>query len=466
MRKSLYWKLTLAFILVAAATAGLVAVFIRITTADRLNQFIIDQGRSTMEQNLVDYYTTNGTWEGLAKSWDQLQMGPQSIISQGQKPQGGRGPNGPNGRNFQGVFGLANSQGVVVASDSHFPAGTRLSTDILQAGTPITVNGAVVGTLLTTNQQVGLNPTDALFLDRINQALVLAILVALLVALVIGFLLARTLTLPLRALTQATQRIARGELEQQVKVTSQDEIGTLAVAFNSMSQEVARVNLLRKRMTADIAHDLRTPLTVIGGYIESMRDGVLQPTQERLSLIYAEIERLQDMVGDLRMLSQVDAGELKFSPQRITPRALFERAAALFEHKAGQEGVTLRVEAADDGPEILVDEARLQQVLDNLISNALRYTPEGGTIQLQAMPDKNKVVLSIKDNGAGIAPEELPLIFDRFYRADSSRHSESGESGLGLAIVKALVEAQGGRVWAESTVGEGTTIRLEFPIAP
>jgi signal transduction histidine kinase len=463
MQKSLYWKLTLAFILVAAATAGLVAIFIRITTADRLNQFIIDQGRTSMEQSLVDYYTTAGTWEGLSQNWDQLQQGTGSGSNPGRGPQGGRGS---NGRDFKGVFGLANERGVVVvASDPHFPPGTQLPSDVLKAGTPITVNNAVVGTLVTTNQLVALNPTDALFLERINQALLLAILIALVVALVIGILLARTLTLPLRALTQATQRIGRGDLEQQVKVTSQDEIGTLAAAFNSMSQEVARVNLLRKRMTADIAHDLRTPLTVIGGYIESMRDGVLQPTQERLALIYAEIERLQDMVGDLRMLSQVDAGELKLSLQRIAPKAVLDRAAALFEHKAEQQGVILTVKAAEDGLEILVDEARLQQVMDNLISNALRYTPPGGSIQLLAHPDKNRLVMSVKDTGAGIAPDELPLIFDRFYRVDSSRHSDTGESGLGLAIVKALVEAQGGRVWAESTLGEGTTIRLEFPIA-
>jgi len=141
--------------------------------------------------------------------------------------------------------------------------------------------------------------------------------VALLVALVMGIFLARTLTHPLQELTRAAQNITQGQLEQQVKVNSKDEIGQLAASFNQMSQEVARVNLLRKRMTADIAHDLRTPLTVIGGYIESMRDGILLPTKDRLSLIYTEIERLQLLVSDLRMLSQVDAGELPLNPQQI-----------------------------------------------------------------------------------------------------------------------------------------------------
>jgi signal transduction histidine kinase len=283
-------------------------------------------------------------------------------------------------------------------------------------------------------------------------------------ALVLGLLLARTLTLPLRALTRASQGIARGELEQQVKVTSQDEIGQLARAFNRMSLEVARVNLLRKQMTADIAHDLRTPLTVIAGYIESMRDGVLAPTTERLALIYAEIERLQTMVGDLRMLSQADAGELALNPQSVSPAALLERSATLFQHKAEQQGVTLSVAAPADVPDILVDEARLMQVLDNLLSNALRFTPAGGKIRLAARAEKDRLILTVKDTGSGIAPEELPSIFDRFYRAEKSRHAEAGESGLGLAIVKALVEVHGGRVWAESPPGEGATIFLEFPI--
>lgn len=174
-------------------------------------------------------------------------------------------------------------------------------------------------------------------MDRTNQALTLAPIVALLVALVIGILLARTLTRPLRVLTSAAHRIAEGQLDQQVPVHSKDEIGQLAEAFNRMSRAVAQANLLRRQMTADIAHDLRTPLTVIAGYIESMQEGVLQPTPARLALIYAEIERLQDLVGDLRLLSQADAGELPLLPQWVAPARLLERAAALFQHRAEQQ---------------------------------------------------------------------------------------------------------------------------------
>lgn len=282
------------------------------------------------------------------------------------------------------------------------------------------------------------------------------------IALVVGVFLARMLTRPIKDLTTAARRMAEGELEQQVAVRSQDEIGELAQAFNLMSQQIARANQLRRQMTADIAHDLRTPLTVIAGYIESMRDGVLQPTPQRLDLIYQEIERLQKMVSDLRMLSQADAGELNLYPRPIPPLALLRRAASLFQHHADQAGVRLRVEEGAETRLIRVDEDRMMQVMDNLISNALRYTPPGGEVTLRVRQELNRVILQVEDTGSGIPPEDLPRIFERFQRVDASRHSESGGSGLGLAIVKALVEAQGGKVIAESEVGKGTRISISF----
>jgi signal transduction histidine kinase len=180
--------------------------------------------------------------------------------------------------------------------------------------------------------------------------------------------------------------------------------------------------------------------------------------------IYSEIERLQNLVGDLRMLSMADAGELSLNPQTLSPKNLLERAATLFRHQAEGQEVTIQVEASDELPNFRVDEARMIQVLGNLISNALRYTLSGGTIILAAQPFGDKLEIRVEDTGAGIPEEELPHIFNRFHRGDKSRHTETGETGLGLAIVKALVEAHGGSVMAESKPGEGTIIRLVFPI--
>jgi signal transduction histidine kinase len=284
-----------------------------------------------------------------------------------------------------------------------------------------------------------------------------------LVALVVGVLLARTLTRPLRALTEATHRMAGGALEQEVPVKSKDEIGELASAFNQMSRALARANNARRQMTADVAHELRTPLTVIAGYIESMRDGTLKPTPERLAVIYSEVEHLQDLVGDLRVLSQADAGELRLNKQPLSPHELLQQAQAAFEHQAAQKGVRLELKVAEGMSPITADETRLTQVLANLISNALRFTPEGGTIELGGGMDGGRIVFTVRDTGPGIAPDMLPFIFDRFYRADKSRAQETDESGLGLAIAKAIVEAHGGTIKAESKPGAGTTLFAHFP---
>jgi signal transduction histidine kinase len=461
-QNSLLWKLILAFMLVAIVTAALVALFVRISSVDRLTRLVIDQERNSLQASLVDYYSAHGSWDSVANDWQQIRAESTATIPAPQSPPSDRPPSGPDRRK---LFGLADAQRkVLVAVDPIYPPGAIVPTDALETGTGVVVNGKQVGTILVATFQPRLNPAENLFLQRTNEALFLAMVGAMLAALVIGILLAMNLIRPLRALTQAAHNITQGQLEQQVKVSSKDEIGELALAFNSMSQEVARVNLSRREMTANIAHDLRTPLTVIAGYIESMRDGDLEPTTERLSLIYSEIEQLQNLVGDLRMLSQADAGELSLIPQPLAPKYLLERAAAPFQHRSERQGVALSVEVSDSLPVIRVDEARMMQVFGNLISNALRFTPAGGKIVLSAYAAAGKVVLTIQDNGAGIPAEELPYIFERFQRVDKSRHTEEGESGLGLAIVKSLVEAQGGSVRAESKPEEGTTIFIELPI--
>lgn len=471
---SLYWRLALAFMLVAFITAALVAFFIRLSSADRLTQLIIEQQRSNLDAALQSYYINNGSWVGVDRSWRQIQF--QSIVTPQAAP--AEQPNQPaiagnplvEWRGRENLLGLADAQGMVVVSVAQeYPVGSQLPASELNAGTTIILNGEQVGTILTARQPPDFNPQESRYLNRVNQALIYASLGALVVALIFGVLLARTLTRPLQALTQAAQSISQGQLEQQVTVKSHDEIGQLAAAFNTMSQEVARSNQLRKQMTADIAHDLRTPLTVISGYIESMRDGVLKPTQERLALIYKEIERLQNLVGDLRTLSLADAGELTMNFQKIEPKALLEHTAALFKLPAEQQQVTLAVETPENLPAIRVDEARMIRVLGNLIENALRYTPAHGQITLRAQTVNHslerQVAISVQDTGEGINTEELPFIFDRFYRGDKARHSEMNESGLGLAIVKALVESQHGTIHVESIVDQGTNFTLFFPIA-
>jgi two-component system, OmpR family, sensor histidine kinase BaeS len=497
---SILWKLTLAFMLVAVISAAFVAVFIRLTTSDRLFSLIIEQQRNDLQTILSNYYTTNHSWDGVEVKWqswtDEMASknnpapepppGDSGANNNGSgnntsknssnngsgnntsNPSGGGNSSGQQNdarfRERRRLFGLADEKGIVIVPlDPYFVKGSTLPTDVLERATPIEVNKVRVGMILTAPLEPSLRPEENAFLQRTNQALLMGALVAMLIALIVGVLLALTLITPLQKLTQAVQKITSGELGQQVDVKGGDEIGVLAETFNQMSQEVARVNHLRRQMTADIAHDLRTPLTVIAGYIESMQDGILQPTPERLALIYTEIERLQDLVGDLRTLSLADAGELSLHLQVISPKYLLNRAAAPYQHRAEQQQVTLRVEMGQDVDPIRVDEARMMQVFSNLLSNALRYTSAGGEIVLSAVQKGKFVELSVKDNGEGILEENLQHIFERFYRADSSRYSDADETtGLGLAIVKALVEIQKGTIRAESQVGQGSAIFIQF----
>jgi two-component system sensor histidine kinase BaeS len=365
---------------------------------------------------------------------------------------------------------LVDSAGRVVLGSPTYPTGQAAPRAVVESGTPIQANGQTVGVLVVAapNQQPdtpGPPPPDVAFLDRVTWASAISAGVAALIALGLGMLLARTLTRPLRELTRATQAMARGALDQRVAVRSRDEIGELATSFNQMSMDLARASQLRKQMTADLAHDLRTPLSILRGYTEGLKDGRLQGAPKLYTIMHGEVEHLQRLVEDLRVLSLADAGELPLNRRAVDPSALLERTGLAYIDQAERHGVALRVEAPAALPSIAVDTDRMTQVLNNLVSNALRYTTHG-TIVLRAAAQEQHVQLQMCDSGSGIVPEDLPFIFDRFYRADKARQrADSAESGLGLAIAKAIVEAHGGTIMVASTPGSGTTFTITLPAA-
>lgn len=361
-------------------------------------------------------------------------------------------------------FMLVDQNGIVVLPNRMHNVGEHLTSLAgLEEGVQIEIDGRVVGTVFATGIRPGRNPIEEQYLARTQQALSYAALGSAALALLLGIVLARSLTHPLRELTAAISAMAAGNLEQRVSVRSRDELGDLAAAFNQMSADLAHSNDLRRQMTADIAHDLRSPLTVIAGYLEALRDGVLTPTPARFEAMHAESQHLLRLVEDLRTLSLADAGELTLNRQAVSPLALLERLGTAYQHQAAQRGVALKVEAVGDLPDLNVDAERMVQVLGNLISNALRYTPAGGEIVLGATSEDLTPRLTVRDTGAGIAPDAVPRIFDRFYRVDPAREENTGESGLGLAIAKSIVEAHGGTICAESTLGQGTTFIIAFP---
>ena len=259
--------------------------------------------------------------------------------------------------------------------------------------------------------------------------------------------------------------MAAGKLEQRVDVRSRDEIGELASAFNSMSAQLTQSNQARRQMTADIAHELRNPLMVMTGYIEALRDGVLRPSPERFDMMYEEAQQLQRLVADLRTLSLADAGELALMPQVVEPVVLLARAAESYTPSAQKAGIALFVAPGTAVPNVKVDVERMAQVLANLVTNAIRHTPAGGTVTLGAHREQGGAVITVADTGEGIAPDALPRVFDRFYRADKARSQSSDESGLGLAIVKSIIAGHGGTVDVTSELGKGTTFTVHLPAA-
>ncbi|MBN1439955.1 MAG: HAMP domain-containing protein [Anaerolineales bacterium] len=469
MPRSLTWKLTFAFLLVAATVSILPIASVRLLNPSQFNTLVVSQLREDFRSLLADYYQAHGTWAGLeeylrprsAETFPAPQT-PSAAATPSSHSEGGSVPAGRNPHDWRSQFSLADAEGVVVLSaDPEVPAGNRLSANALAEGEPILVDGAAVGTILTAPRPPNLSPQESRYLERLNVALLLAGSGAFLIALGMGVWLARTLTRPLQALKAAAHRMAEGDLDQQVQSNSRDEIGELAAAFNKMSRAVSQSNRARRKLAADVAHELRTPLTVISGYIESLRDGVLAPSPKRLSVIYDEIELLQLLVEDLRILSEADAGELEVIRQPVDPADLLRQACAAFEQQALQKNVVLEVDVPAPVPPIGLDETRMAQVLANLIGNALRHTPPGGRITLGTREDAKEVLLTVGDTGNGISAEDLPHIFDRFYRAD-----DGGASGLGLAIARALVAAHGGMLEAESAPGEGTRMRIRLPRRP
>lgn len=459
MRRSLAIRLTFFFLVVALVTATLVFIFVRSTRVSQFQSLIVEQELALLREEIPAYYDRFESLEGFDTYFPALLR-----LSAPARPTDRPPPDRP----FHGPVGVVDAQGTVLVPLRGYAPGETIPDSVLEQGIPVVANGKTVAFMFPDRgPPFPFRAEEQAYLERTNQALILATVGAVLVAVLLGAVFARTLTRPIRDLTAAAQALQQGSLGQQVPVRSQDELGQLATTFNQMSAALARAVQARRQMTADIAHDLRTPLQVIGGYIDSMVEGDLEPTRERLLTVYTEIEHLQHLVADLRTLSRADAGELRLNPQILAPCELLIRVAATYENQAHHQGLTLTMNAASDLPLLFVDEERMIQVLGNLVSNALRHTPTGGQITLTAYQEDSTIQLAVQDTGEGIAAEDLPYLFDRFYRVDRARQEESGASGLGLAIARALVTAHGGTITALSPGPcQGATFTITLPLIP
>jgi signal transduction histidine kinase len=449
--RSISSKLILAFLSIGILSVAFIFITARANTRQEFINFLSDQSQNSTLISLADYHSQNGSWEGV---------GALFADNKGRQPPG-MGP-GPH-RTTTPPFTLTDRNGNVILTNGRPDSGKRVSQNELELGEPIIENGEVIGIFIPAHAPFQGSPRELEFIERTNLTLLYGALIGAVIALLLGILLSRTITRPIRELTQATHAISEGDLTQQVAVRTNDELGELAHAFNKMSAELSRSINTRKQMTADIAHELRTPLSLILGHAEAVHDGVLPPTKENFEIIREEAARLDHLVEDLRTLSLADAGELTVNPQLIQPGQLLEDAANLYQVRAQKKNIKLDLDIASPLPALELDPGRMTQVITNILDNALRHTPENGRITLSAAQENNKVKIAIHDSGPGLSPEDLNRIFDRFYRADSSRQREDGGSGLGLAIARSIVRLHNGQLSAESEPGGGLRVIISLP---
>ena len=359
---------------------------------------------------------------------------------------------------------IVNSDGDVAYSSDlrQVQVGRHLDEELLASGMRFSSQDGQQWTFLPTRFLAGLELEEG-YLQRSRRSLWFAGLAAGIAAILLSFFLIRQLTGPLRKLDRASRRVAAGKFDERVDIASADELGRLASSFNEMAASLESSEQVKKRLIADISHELRTPITAVRTTLEGLRDGVMQPTQETLTALHDKILLVTRLVQDLHQLALADTGRLSIQPGPISIARILETILETIGVQLEDENIHLERAIEASLPSVEADAHRIEQVLLNLLANAIRHTPEGGRILVRAKQVKAEIQVAVCDSGPGLSETDLSHVFDRFYRADAARSSETG-TGLGLSITKALVEAHGGRIWAENLPEGGACFAFTLPI--
>lgn len=450
----LWVRLTFAFVAVTLVGVAAVAVFTDWSAGNEFRQYLARQdalAQSGVLDELAASYQQNGNWSGVA-----------DVLANLSVPAGrGRG----QGRGRPPVL-LADASGQVIYDESGVRVGSALSADERNTALPVVANGSAVGFLILGPPARGaLGTPEQDFLDQLRVTLAVAALLAGGVGIILGLLVSRTLAAPLNDLARAARAFAARDWNRRVTVGGADEIAEVAREFNEMADELQRAETQRRNLIADIAHELRTPLAVLQGNLSALLDGVYPLKRGEIATLYDETRLLNRLVDDLRELALADAGQLQLNLQTVNIGEALRAAVASSAIAAEAQQVRVEVQIVED-LRVRADPDRLAQILRNLLANALRHTPSGGTISLACSVNRQPssfVTITVTDTGEGIAAEEVPQVFDRFYRGDKSRARISGGTGLGLAIAKAWCQAMGGTIGVESERGRGSRFWFTLP---
>lgn len=458
---SMRWRLFLAFCIIILITVATIALFVRHTLEQEVKSYVLRGGNiapSELISQLEEHYAANRSWSGAEEILDH------HITMSGMMERGRRGMG--QGNRPSDALRIADENGVIVVDTLNQNSQVSLNpADLLKDAYPLELEGKVVGYLLP---QAGMAFPSELgetaLIESLNRGLLTAALISGVVALVLSVGLAYAVSRPVQQLTKAVSFLSNGDLNQRVEVRGRDELSRLGSAFNQMAESLERSEDNRRAMTADIAHELRTPLAIQRAHLEAIQDGIYPLTLENLDPVMEQNHTLAHLVEDLRTLALADAGELRMQIRPTDLKDLIQRLAARFQSRAESLNITIQTRLPQEETVFQVDPDRINQILNNLVSNALRYTPENGTIRIElGAQGQSAAVITIADSGAGIPEESLPYIFERFYRADKSRSRQEGGTGLGLAIARQLAQMHGGSLTAANAPAGGAVFTLTLP---
>jgi signal transduction histidine kinase len=443
----LWFRLSITFALIIVVTVGTIYFFVSQRIAIEMEYY---------EQISEDYRTDQILSSLYAHYWGQGQSweGVQSVVVDASSIAGTH-------------IILTDANGIVIADSQERLLGDYYNPDSPDSPIELSWGPVILGRVyISPNPEA--EPYVAPFRRlsaSINRFLLLGGSVAIVIALLLTFVLSRRMSSPIDVLANAARRLGRGDLSQRVQFQGKGEVAALAQAFNSMAADLERAEQLRRNLVADVAHELRTPLSNIQGYLEAIRDRVMKPNVATIRSLNEEAVLLSRLVNELQELSLAEAGELKLVYQAEDITELVKQAMTTWRPKIEAKEISLSLDLPDNLPPVNIDWQRVNQVLHNLLENAVAHTRKGGTINVSAITQGDWVEVYVSDTGEGIPAEDLPHIFERFYRVDKSRARATGGSGLGLTIAKRLVEAHGGKITVQSELGKGSRFSFTLPIA-
>ena len=473
MDKSLYLKLAFIIVLVIVLVMTVVCAFLLRGVEDFFLEQFYDQMQITFRNSEFVSGLQSAVDDGSARQMREIMGAYSGVLGIDTETRNYYILDGRTGEvlisSDVGEYNLATTPNLLAAFNGKTGSGGSISSGYMDIAVPMTGDSGSYIVYIKDSGQVSQKLSGQLFMIIIE-----ALAFGFVIAVVISFVLSKAMLKPITGMTKAAKEMAKGDFSRKIEVQSKDEIGVMADTFNNMAnqlettlQGIRRSEELRREFVANVSHELRTPITSIRSYAETLADGDDMPGTMRenfLQVIVNESDRMTKIVQDLLELSKMDAGGVEFTMEEFSVKKAVENVCNTVALQAKDRGHTMTLDIPEDLPLIYGDRARLEQVFMNIITNAIKYTPDGGTIEVKGHLEEKNVKISVKDNGIGIPEEDMSRVFDRFYRVDKARSRESGGTGLGLSIASEIVERHGGKIELNSIGGVGTEVTVILPV--